>query len=56
MENFKGLNFYNGIIICHYNNNRKKVYNELKKRKKYEVETLLDNEILVYKNNVWTKL
>ena len=52
---FKGLNFYNGIIICHYDENRNKIYQELKNTKKCMVDTLTDDEILFYSNNIWKK-
>ena len=56
LKNFKGLNFYKGIIICHYNENREKVYQELKNTKKCLIEKLKDDEILYYSNNIWKKM
>lgn len=53
---FKGLNLYNGIIICHYNKNRNKIYQKLKIKRKYAVETLKDDEILFLENNIWKKM
>jgi len=55
IRDFNGLNLYPWIVICHYNDTRKKIYEELKT--KYDkVETISDNEILYNKNNEWIKI
>ena len=55
IRDFNGLNLYPGIVICHYNDTRKKIYEELKT--KYDkVETISDNEILYNKDNEWVKI
>lgn len=49
-----GLNLYDGILICHYDLNRKKIYIELLKKYK-KVDTLTDDEIIYLDNNKWIK-
>ena len=46
---------YPGIVICHYNDTRKMIYEELK-TKYNKVETISDNEILYNKDNEWVKI
>ena len=55
IRDFNGLNLYPGIVICHYNDTRKKIYEELK-TKYNKVETISDNEILYSKDKEWIKI
>ena len=55
IKKYEGLNIYKGIIICHYNYNRRKVFMKLKETTKYKIETLTDSEVLFYKDDIWTK-
>lgn len=47
ITNFNALNLFDGIIICHYDNSRKKYLKELKE--KYKVYTLKDDEYIIVK-------
>ena len=53
---YKGLNLYNGIIICHYDKDRKQIYQELKQKGPYNVEKLSDSQILYCENDEWFKI
>lgn len=53
-KDMSGLNLYDGILICHYGEDRKEVYLELVKKYK-KVETLTDEEIMYLANNKWIK-
>ena len=44
---FSGLGLYDGILICHYNDDRQKDYLELVQKSKYKVTTLTTDEFLV---------
>ena len=44
---FSGLGLYDGILICHYNDDRQKDYLELVQKSKYKVTTLTNDEFLV---------
>lgn len=48
INDYQALNLFNGIIICHYSEEREKAYRELKRYSKYKVYTLKDKE-LIYK-------
>ena len=66
LEDFTGLNLFNGIIIPHFDNSREIVYQDLIKENRYKVYTLtdnatiiaIDNEIKIYDNweNLWKKI
>lgn len=56
LNDYTGLGFFNGILICHYTNNRKEILNKLKESKEYKIEILTDNEVLYNNNNEWVKL
>ena len=44
MTDFNGLGLFNGIFICHYTDDRKAIYDELKSQGKYNVITLTNDE------------
>lgn len=52
MTDFNGLGLFDGILICHYTDTRKFVYEELKKNSEYNVYKL-DNEesIIIIQND-----
>ncbi len=47
LEDFSGLNLFNGILICHYTDERKSDYEDLKNSGKYQAITLKNNEFIV---------
>ena len=44
MTDFNGLGLFNGIFICHYTDDRKAIYDELKSQGKYNVIALTNDE------------
>lgn len=56
MTNYDGLELFNGILICHYDESRKKIYDELKKISIYPVYKLKDDEVMVVENENITLL
>lgn len=48
VKKFKGLGLFNGIIICHYNESRKNIFENLEKKKEYTVYSLTDKEIIYF--------
>lgn len=47
IQNFDGLGLFDGILICHYSEERKKYYEEIIKTSKYHIYTLTDDESIV---------
>ncbi len=47
MKNFDGLGLFEGILVCHYNNERKKLFEALKADGKYKVYALTDDDSIV---------
>lgn len=47
MTDFYGLGFVDGILICHYTEERKALYDKLKAEGKYKVYVLKDDESLI---------
>ena len=47
MTDFKGLGLFNGIILCHYTEEHKALYNKFKSDGKYKVFALRDEDSLV---------
>lgn len=47
MNDFNGLGLFDGILICHYTEERKALYDKLKAEGKYKVYALKDDESLV---------
>ena len=47
LTDFSGLNLFEGILICHYTDERKKDYEKLKALGKYNVTALKDNEFII---------
>lgn len=47
LNNYDGLNLFNGILLCHYNEEREEDYNQLLKENKYNIYTLTNNEYLI---------
>lgn len=47
MTDFKGLGLFDGILLCHYNEERKALYDKLKAKGKYKVYALRDEDSLV---------
>lgn len=47
MDNFSGLGLFDGILICHYTEERKALYEKLKNDGKYNVVALKDDEALI---------
>ena len=48
ITDFEGLGLIDGILVCHYDDNRKETYNRLIEEKEYNVYSLTNQEILVY--------
>ena len=46
---------FDGIIICHYNKEREKIYNQIKKHTNYKITTLRDCEYLIFDGVKWDK-
>lgn len=46
MTNFKGLDLFDGIIICHYNKSREKILQSINSR--YKIYTIKDDEYIIY--------
>lgn len=47
MTDFNGLGLFDGIFICHYTDDRKAIYDELKSQGKYNVVALSNDESVV---------
>ena len=47
---FSGLGLFDGVLICHYNDDRQNDYLELAKTSKYKVTTLTNDEFLLVSN------
>lgn len=47
MTDFQGLQFFKGILVCHYNEQREYLYNRLLAENKYKVYKLTDDEAIV---------
>lgn len=47
MTDFKGLGLFDGILLCHYTEERKALYDKLKSEGKYKVFALSDEDSLV---------
>lgn len=47
---FRGLGLYHGILICHYTEDRKEDYQELKALGQYNVRALTDAESMVIRD------
>jgi len=56
MSNFNGLNLFNGILICHFTDERKGNLEALQYESKYKIYTLTDNESLLIKDNEVKKI
>lgn len=50
ITDYNGLELFNGILICHYDESRKKIYDELKKISIYPVYKLKDDEVMIVEN------
>lgn len=55
VEEYSGLGVFDGIIICHYNKEREKIYNLIKKHTNYKITTLKDREYLIFDGVKWKK-
>ena len=51
LKNYDGLDLFDGILICHYDDSRKKAFEELKDSNVYR---LTDNDVLYVENNNYT--
>lgn len=47
MKDFRGLGLFDGILICHYKQEREEHKNQLESEGKYKVYTLTDDEYLI---------
>ncbi len=47
MTDFNGLGLFDGILICHYTDDRKAIYDKLVENGKYKVYCLTDDESIV---------
>ena len=47
---FQGLGLYEGILICHYSDSRKKIYDEILSKSKFKVNLLTDNDSIIINN------
>lgn len=50
LNDLSGLNLFDGILICHYSDERRKDYEELKRKGEHRVITLTDQESIVIDN------
>lgn len=50
LENFDAMGLFDGIIFCHYNENREKYYYEAVKKEKYNVCKITDEEMIICNN------
>ena len=55
MTNFEGLNLFDGIFICHFDESRREDFENLKKESNCEVYALSNNEFIDLKNGKITK-
>lgn len=55
LTNYGALGLFDGILICHYSEERENIYNELIKENKYNIYSLTNQEILTIDNNKITK-
>lgn len=46
-NDFNGLGLFDGILICHFNDERKELYDKLKNEEKYKVFALSNDDSLV---------
>ena len=51
LTDFRGLGLYHGILVCHYTEDRKEDYQELKALGQYNVHALTDPESILIKDN-----
>lgn len=51
LSDFSGLGLYNGILICHYNEQRKADYEKLKNTVHRPIMTLRDNESIFFEKS-----
>lgn len=49
LNDYNGLGLFDGILFCHYTDDRKKYVDDCKKRNKYNVSILRDDETIIYK-------
>ncbi len=49
ITNFKGLNLFDGIVICHYDDSRKYIYDKLKSNN--NIHTLTNDEFIIIEDN-----
>jgi len=47
VTDMSGLGLYNGILLCHYNDDRKEHFNELKENSPFDVVALRDGESIL---------
>lgn len=47
VNDFNGLGLFDGILICHYDQSRKKIYDNLQRNQEHNVYRLTDEDILV---------
>ena len=50
VTDFQGLGLYEGILICHYSDSRKKIYDEILSKSKFKVNLLTDNDSIIINN------
>lgn len=48
LKDYNGLGLFDGILFCHYTDDRKKYVDDCKKRNKYNVSILRDDETIIY--------
>ncbi len=48
MTDFTGLGLFDGILICHYTEERKFLFEQLSAKSKYPVYALCDNDSIIY--------
>lgn len=56
LEDFDGLGLFDGVIVCHYNDERKNIYQELINSKEYNVYSITNDEMLLVNENEVKKL
>ena len=47
LEEYDGLGVFDGVLVCHYNQEREQIYQDLINRNKYNVYSLTNDEMLL---------
>lgn len=47
LEDYNGLGVFDGVLICHYNEEREQIYQGLTRKNEYNIYTLTNDELLL---------